>query len=71
MSRSRSFLSQPISSYYLLLVSAASLTVLGLVMVLSASSIHSLETSGSSFAARQSVGDDNGSRRCRDPLLES
>ena len=50
MSRSRSFLSQPISSYYLLLVSAASLTVLGLVMVLSASSIHSLETSGSSFA---------------------
>lgn len=50
MSRSKSFLSQPISSYYLLLVSAASLTVLGLVMVLSASSIHSLETSGSSFS---------------------
>lgn len=50
MSRSKSFLSQPISSYYLLLVSAASLTGLGLVMVLSASSIHSLETSGSSFS---------------------
>ena len=50
MSRSKNFLSQPISSYYLLLVSAASLTVLGLVMVLSASSIHSLETSGSSFS---------------------
>lgn len=50
MSRSKSFLSQPISAYYLLLVSAASLTGLGLVMVLSASSIHSLETSGSSFS---------------------
>jgi len=50
VSRSRNFLAQPISSYYLLLVSAASLTALGLVMVLSASSIHSLETSGSSFA---------------------
>ena len=48
--RPQSFLSKPISSYYLLLGSTAALTVLGLVMVLSASSIHSLETSGSSFA---------------------
>lgn len=50
MSRPKNFLAQPISSYYLLLVSAASLTALGVVMVLSASSIHSLETNGSSFA---------------------
>lgn len=50
MRGSKSFLAQPISSYYLLLVSAASLTGLGIVMVLSASSIHSLETSGSSFS---------------------
>lgn len=50
VSRPKNFLSQPISSYYLLLVSAASLTALGLVMVLSASSIHSLEANGSSFA---------------------
>ena len=48
--RTQNFLSKPVSSYYLLLVSAASLTSLGLVMVLSASSIHSLETNGSSFA---------------------
>ncbi|MDP1720190.1 MAG: putative lipid II flippase FtsW [Candidatus Nanopelagicaceae bacterium] len=48
--KSKSFLFQPTSSYYLLLVSTAALTGLGLVMVLSASSIHSLETSGSSFS---------------------
>lgn len=48
--RSKGFLFQPTSSYYLLLVSTAALTGLGLVMVLSASSIHSLETSGSSFS---------------------
>lgn len=48
--KSKNFLSQPTSSYYLLLVSTAALTGLGLVMVLSASSIHSLETSGSSFS---------------------
>lgn len=50
MNESKSFLSQPISSYYLLLVCTAALTGLGLVMVLSASSIHSLETNGSSFS---------------------
>lgn len=48
--RRENFLSKPISSYYLLLGSTAALTVLGLVMVLSASSIYSLETKGSSFA---------------------
>ena len=48
--KSKGFLSKPTSAYYLLLISTASLTGLGLVMVLSASSIHSLETSGSSFS---------------------
>ena len=48
--KSMGFLSKPTSAYYLLLVSTASLSGLGLVMVLSASSIHSLETSGSSFS---------------------
>lgn len=50
MKESRGFLAQPISSYYLLLVCTGALTGLGLIMVLSASSIHSLETNGSSFA---------------------
>ncbi|TRZ86271.1 MAG: putative lipid II flippase FtsW [Streptomycetaceae bacterium] len=50
MSRRDNFLSKPISSYYLLLGSTAALTGLGLVMILSASSIHSLETNGSSYA---------------------
>ena len=48
--KSKGFLSKPTSSYYLLLVSTAALTSLGLIMVLSASSIHSLETNGSSFS---------------------
>ncbi|MEI6811340.1 MAG: putative lipid II flippase FtsW [Actinomycetes bacterium] len=44
------FLSKPLSSYYLLLGSTAALSALGLLMVLSASSIHSLETNGSTYA---------------------
>ena len=48
--KSKGFLSKPTSSYYLLLVSTTALTALGLIMVLSASSIHSLETNGSSFS---------------------
>ena len=44
-----SFLSKPVSSYYLLVGSTAALTGLGLVMILSASSIHSLETNGTSY----------------------
>jgi cell division protein FtsW len=48
--RTDNFLSKPISSFYLLLGSTAALTGLGLVMILSASSVHSLETGGSSFA---------------------
>ena len=50
MNLKKGFLSQPISSYYLMLVCTAALTGLGLVMVLSASSIHSLEINGSSFS---------------------
>ena len=50
MAASKNFLSKPISSYYLLIGSTAALTGLGLVMVLSASSVHSLEIGGSSFA---------------------
>lgn len=50
MTRPNGFLAQPVSSYYLLLVTTSALTGLGLVMVLSASSIHSLETSGSPFS---------------------
>ncbi|MGH8867127.1 MAG: putative lipid II flippase FtsW [Actinomycetes bacterium] len=41
---------RPLTSYYLVLGSTALLTVLGLVMVLSASSVSSYTTSGSSFA---------------------
>ena len=48
--KKKAFLAQPSSSYYLLLGSTAALTGLGLIMVLSASSIQSLETNGSSFA---------------------
>ena len=48
--KKKSFLSQPTSAYYLLTGSTAALTGLGMVMVLSASSIHSLEVNGSSFA---------------------
>ena len=48
--RKAGFLAQPSSSYYLLLGSTAALAGLGLVMVLSASSIQSLESNGSSFA---------------------
>ena len=48
--KKRGFLSQPTSAYYLLLGSTAALTGLGLVMVLSASAIHSLAINGSSFA---------------------
>ncbi|CAB4666247.1 MAG: putative lipid II flippase FtsW [Actinobacteria bacterium] len=48
--KKQNFITRPISAYYLLLASTAGLTGLGIIMVLSASSIHSLETNGSSFA---------------------
>lgn len=44
------FFSKPINLYYLLLGSTLSLSVLGVIMVFSASSIHSLETKGSTYA---------------------
>ena len=48
-SRVGSWLDRPLSSYYLLLGSAGMLVALGLVMVLSASSVTSYASSGSSF----------------------
>ena len=49
------FLSKPVNHLYMLLISAGALTFLGLIMVFSASSIHSIDTKGSaiSFLLRQ------------------
>ena len=49
------FLSKPVNHLYMLLVSTGALTFLGLIMVFSASSIHSIDTKGSaiSFLLRQ------------------
>ena len=44
------FLSKPINNFYILAMSALSLSVIGLVMVFSASSIHSLDTKGNAVA---------------------
>lgn len=44
------FLSKPINNFYILAISALSLSVIGLVMVFSASSIHSLDTKGNAVA---------------------
>ncbi|MSX52735.1 MAG: putative lipid II flippase FtsW [Actinobacteria bacterium] len=44
------FFTKPINLYYMLIVSTASLSVLGLIMVFSASSIHSLESKGATYA---------------------
>lgn len=52
MSKSRSeaaFLSKPVNHFFLLIGSTALLSIFGLIMVFSASSIHSLDTKGSSF----------------------
>ena len=46
----RSFLKEPLAPYYLILFSVFALTAIGLVMVLSASSIKSLQDYGSSYA---------------------
>ena len=43
------FFTKPVNLYYMLLGSTLGLSVLGLIMVFSASSIHSLETKGTSF----------------------
>jgi len=44
------FFTKPVNLYYMLLVSTASLSILGIVMVFSASSIHSLESKGATYA---------------------
>ncbi|NDC51581.1 MAG: putative lipid II flippase FtsW [Actinobacteria bacterium] len=49
-SQRKSLFAQPSSAYYLILGSVSILTALGLVMVLSASSVTSLNESGNSFA---------------------
>ena len=50
MSNSKSLFSRPASAYYLILGSVVALSALGLVMVLSASSVKALNESGHSFA---------------------
>ena len=49
-SQYRNFLSKPTASYLMILVSVTSLAGLGLVMVLSASSVTSLEQSGNAYS---------------------
>ena len=46
----QTFFSKPVNLYYSLLVSTIGLSVIGVIMVFSASSIHSLETKGSTYA---------------------
>ena len=50
MTTSSKFLSKPVNNFYILAVSSISLSVIGLVMVFSASSIHSLDTKGNAVA---------------------
>jgi cell division protein FtsW len=50
MASSKSLLSRPASAYYLILGSVIALSALGIVMVLSASSVRALNESGSSFS---------------------
>jgi cell division protein FtsW len=50
VSNSRSLFSRPASAYYLILGAVVALSALGLVMVLSASSVKALNESGNSFA---------------------
>ncbi len=49
-SNNQKFLAKPVNSFYILAISALSLSVIGLVMVFSASSIHALDTRGSAVA---------------------
>jgi cell division protein FtsW len=44
------FISKPVNHLYMLLVSTASLTLLGLIMVFSASTIHAIDTKGSALS---------------------
>lgn len=50
MSASTKFLTKPVNNFYILAVSSVALSVIGLVMVFSASSIHSLDTRGNAVA---------------------
>ena len=47
--RESAFLAKPVNHFYLLIASATLLSLFGLIMVFSASSIHSLDTKGSTF----------------------
>ena len=47
---SKSFLAKPVNNFYILAVSALSLSLIGLIMVFSASSIHALDTRGNAVA---------------------
>ena len=49
-SNNQKFLAKPVNSFYILAISALSLSVIGLIMVFSASSIHALDTRGSAVA---------------------
>lgn len=44
------FLAKPVNHFYILLVSAVALTLIGLIMVFSASTIHSIDTRGSAIS---------------------
>jgi len=47
---SKSFLAKPVNNFYIMAVSALSLSLIGLIMVFSASSIHALDTRGNAVA---------------------
>jgi cell division protein FtsW len=47
---SKSFLAKPVNNFYILAISALSLSLIGLIMVFSASSIHALDTRGNAVA---------------------
>ena len=49
-SANQKFLAKPVNSFYVLAISALSLSVIGLIMVFSASSIHALDTRGNAVA---------------------
>jgi cell division protein FtsW len=49
-SSSQKFLAKPVNNFYILAVSALSLSIIGLIMVFSASSIHALDTRGNAVA---------------------
>lgn len=47
---SKSFLAKPVNNFYIMAVSALALSLIGLIMVFSASSIHALDTRGNAVA---------------------